>query len=251
MWLVVGAATLTLAGLAGERLFSSAGLNPTPTAATRSQPTTTTAPAGSNVGPAIRVGSAVGTPLGAFMGLSRLARTPAPPFSLADQAGRATSIPQKPPAVVVLTFFDSTCNDICPVLAAEIRQADADLGSLSAEVEFLTVDTDPLALARSAPSAVLADTGLGALPNWHMLTGPLATLDPLWRAYGVSISVERTTGMEAHNDVLYFIDAKGDLRWRATPFADESPTGNYSLPPATIARFAGGIATFTRQLVGP
>ena len=68
-----------------------------------------------------------------------------------------------------------------------------------------------------------------------MVTGPLATLNPVWKAYGVSISVDKKTGLEAHNDVMDFIDAQGDLRYRATPFADESTTGTYSLPASSVA----------------
>ena len=90
---------------------------------------------------------------------------------------------------MVLTFFNAPCNDICPVLAAEIEQADADLGAAAADVEFVTVNTDPAALAQSAEAPAVSGTGLGALPNWHMVTGPLASLNPIWKAYGVSISV--------------------------------------------------------------
>lgn len=254
-WLVVGAAVLSLGGLAGEHLFSSAGLNPVPTTVPGAQPTTArptaTVP---SVPPApLTTGHAppVSASLGSLMGLTRLTPKPAPPLTLVDQDGQTTSIPGNPPSVAVLTFFDGQCNDICPVLAAEIEQADADLGALATHVEFLTVNTDPLVLAQSGQSAVLSDTGLGALPNWRMLTGPLATLDSLWKAYGVSISVNQKTGLEAHNDVLYFVDPKGDLRFRATPFADESTTGAYSLPPATVARWAEGIATYAGQLVTP
>ena len=77
-----------------------------------------------------------------------------------------------------------------------------------------------------------------------MVTGPLTALDGIWKAYGVSISVAGKTGLEAHNDVMDFIDPQGDLRYRATPFADESTTGTFSLPPANIARWAQGIATY-------
>jgi hypothetical protein len=84
-----------------------------------------------------------------------------------------------------------------------------------------------------------------------MVTGPLATLNVLWKAYGVSISVQKKTGLEAHNDVMDFIDAQGDLRYRATPFADESTDGRYTLPPASIARWAQGVATYAGQLVTP
>ena len=114
--------------------------------------------------------------------------------------------------MVVLTFFDAPCNDICPVLAAEIEQADADLGAEAADVEFVTVNTDPNALAQSAEAPVLQHhraRDAAQLAHGH---GPAGTLNALWKAYGVSISVQKKTGLEAHNDVMDFIDAQGDLR---------------------------------------
>jgi hypothetical protein len=81
------------------------------------------------------------------------------------------------------------------------------------------------------------------------LTGSLARLDSVWKAYGVTIEVQKSTGVVSHNDLLYFIDAEGRLRLRATPFADESSTGAYSLPMATETRFASGIASSVRSLL--
>jgi len=234
---------LSLGGLLGEHLFSSAGLNPVAGTTTDSTVTAETLPT--------RVSSAqsVQASLGAFMGLTRLSARPAPPISLVDQDGRTTSVPAQPPSVVVLTFFNGECNDICPVVAAEIEKADIDLGPIAAHVEFLTINTNPRALAQSAQSAAVSGTGLGALPNWRMVTGPLQTMDSVWKAYGVSITVDERSGLEAHNDVMYFIDARGNLRFRATPFADESTTGTYSLPATTIVRWGQGIATYAGQLV--
>jgi cytochrome oxidase Cu insertion factor (SCO1/SenC/PrrC family) len=97
---------------------------------------------------------------------------------------------------------------------------------------------------------VLTGTGLSALPNWQMLTGPLAALNAIWKAYGVSISLDPKTGLEAHNDIVDFIDPLGDLRYRATPFADQSPTGAFSLPAASTSRWAQGIATYAEKLIG-
>jgi hypothetical protein len=77
----------------------------------------------------------------------------------------------------------------------------------------------------------------------------LDTLNAVWKAYGVSISIDRKTGLEAHNDVMAFIDGRGDLRYGATPFADESASGTFSLPPAAIARWSQGIATYADRLV--
>ncbi len=109
------------------------------------------------------------------------------------------------------------------------------------------MNTDPSALAQSDETPALDGTGLGALPNWHMVTGPLASLDPVWRSYGVSITVAQKTGLEAHTDVMDFIDAQGDLVYEATPFADESGTGGFSLPPDSVERWGQGIATYARR----
>ncbi|HTZ08251.1 MAG TPA: hypothetical protein VMB72_04215, partial [Acidimicrobiales bacterium] len=84
-----------------------------------------------------------------------------------------------------------------------------------------------------------------------LLTGPLASLDAVWKAYGVSISLDTKTGQEAHNDVMDFIDPGGDLRYRATPYADEDVGGAYSLPASTVTRWAGGIAATVRRILAP
>ncbi len=237
---------LSLGGLIGEHLFSASGLNPVPT--TTPQPPTTRSVTSPTVPSSA---GSLQAPLGSFMGLTTVAPRPAPAFTLTDQNGQPTSVPVQPPRVVVLSFFDAPCNDICPVVAAEIEQADADLGAQAADVEFVTVNTDPNALAQSDEAPVPRTTRLGTLPNWHMVTGPLRSLDAVWKAYGVSISVQQKTGVEAHNEVMEFIDARGDLRDRATPFADESKSGSYSLSPAAVTRWAQGIATYAGRLVTP
>ena len=204
-WVLGVVLVLSLGGLITEHLFSAAGLNPTPT--TTPQPPTTTVQVAPPTVP--MPAGAIQTSLGSFMGLSAVTPRAAHSFTLTDQNGHPIPVPAQPPHVTVLTFFNAPCNDVCPVVAAEIEQADADLGAKAADVEFVTVNTDPSALAQSAEAPVLSTTRLGSLPNWHMVTGPLATLNVLWKAYGVSISVQKKTGLEAHNDVMDFIDAAG------------------------------------------
>ncbi len=242
-WALGVVLVVSLGGLLGEHLFSSAGLNPVPT--TTPPPVATTVPPANVPTPDRSVSSS----LASFMGVSALTAKPAPSFALPDQNGQTTPVPAQPARVVILTFFNSPCNDICPVLAAELEQADADLGTKAADVEFVTVNTDPSALAQSAEDPVLSATRLTTLANWHMVTGPLATLNTIWTAYGVSISVDKKTGLEAHNDVMAFIDSQGELRYRATPFADESTTGTFSLPTASIDRWGQGIASYAERLI--
>jgi cytochrome oxidase Cu insertion factor (SCO1/SenC/PrrC family) len=250
-WVLGGALVLSLGGLLGEHLFSSAGLNPSPTTTTTAPSPTRTAPSDTPAPPGSGSVRSLDAALPSFMGLT----TPSPrqiaPFTLTDQQGQQLAVPTTPPRVVVLTFFDATCNDICPVLGSEIEQADTDLGARASDVEFVTVNTDPAALAVSAAAApALGATGLGSVANWHLVTGPLTSLNTVWKAYGVSISFSPKTGLEAHSDVMDFIDAQGFLRYRASPFADESTDSAYSLSTAAEARWAEGIATYAGRLIG-
>ena len=248
IWWILGAVlVLTLGGLIAEHVLSATGLNPTSTTATtapnpvRVSPRDTPTPAAVN--------RSLSAALPQFMGLITPSPRPADGFSLIDQKGQPVTVPPNPPRVVVLTFFDAPCNDICPVLAAELKQADIDLGAQASNVEFVSVNADPNALAASAADPAGA-TGLAALPNWHFVTGPLATLNTVWKAYDVSISVNAKTGLEAHSDVMDFIDPGGFLRYRASPFADESSNGTYSLSAAAEARWGQGIAIYAEKLIG-
>ncbi|HXQ62416.1 MAG TPA: SCO family protein [Acidimicrobiales bacterium] len=243
-------AVLGLGGALGEHLLSNVGLNPGAVA------TTSTIPASVTRGTAVIAPPAspspsrqVGAALPAFMGMADMAGGRAPAFSLVDQSGRSVSLADERGRAVVVTFFDSPCQDICPVLSADLLRAATDLGPQVAHVAFVTINTDPVALS-AAPASAAARTGLGTLPNWHFLTSSLGNLNSVWKAYGVSVTVSPTTGLVAHNDVMYFIDPAGRLRYRATPFADESASGAFSLSPADVARWGQGIATYTRRLLG-
>ncbi len=246
-WALAVVVVLGLGGTLLERVLSDAGLNPKATPVHTARPTPALPPTAAT---APARAPELAAPLAPFMGLQSLHPAPALAIALVDQDGQAASLAAHRGSTVVLTFFDGPCNDICPVLAQEIRLAEADLGPAAARVSFLTVNTDPDALDVSALAPAAAAQGLGTLANWQMLTGPLAALDPIWRAYGVSITVGDDTGVVAHNDVMYFIDARGDLRYRATPFANETADGTYSLPSADVTRWAHGIARYAGRLAG-
>jgi protein SCO1 len=239
---------LAIGGTLLEHLLSSVGLNPVSTATGQSTATTSAngliAPPGSTPS-----SPQVAASLPDFMGIT--ARTgPAPDFTLVDQASRTVSLADARGHAVVLTFFNAPCQDICPVVAAELLRAAGDLGPLARNVTFLTVNTDPLALSAASASTAALHTGLSTLATWPFLTSDLDTLNTVWRAYGVSVNVSRTSGQVAHSDVMDFIDPSGVLRYQATPFANESSSGVFSLPPASVTRWGQGIATYARQVLG-
>jgi len=188
-------------------------------------------------------------PTSALMGLQRLSGREAPRFSLVDQYGQRASLEDFRGKVVVLSFFDAACDDICGVLETELSQAFHDLGADRSQVDLVTVNTDPVALT-VASTRPAEEATISSATSWDFLTGSLAQLDPVWTSYGVTIEVQRHAHAESHSDLLYFIDASGRLRLRATPYADEAASGSFSLPRATEAEWAAGIAEEARSLIG-
>jgi cytochrome oxidase Cu insertion factor (SCO1/SenC/PrrC family) len=173
----------------------------------------------------------------------------APTVELTDQHGTPWSLSGAKGKVVVLTFLNAECDDVCPVLAAEIVQADHLLGPRAASVDFVLVNTDPLETSLSIPPPALNQTGLGALPNVTFLTGPLGDLSRVWRAYGVTVAVSNTTRLVSHTDTMEFVDPSGRLALQATPFGNEDSFGVYSLDPTTTHTFAKGVAAAARGLI--
>ena len=116
-------------------------------------------------------------------------------------------------------------------------------------MSFITINTDPAATSLSGLDGVLANTGLGRLSNWQMLTGPLTELDTTWQDYGITVSFDTSTRTVEHNDLMYFLDTSGRFRFSATPSANEArPSGRYELSSTDIARFARGMATYAAEL---
>jgi cytochrome oxidase Cu insertion factor (SCO1/SenC/PrrC family) len=243
-------AVLGLGGVVLDHFFSgSAGTSTTATPAGAYPPplqtATTTTPAVTGT-PAT---SQLPATSSALMALERMTPRAAPGFSLTDEHGRSVSLASFRGKVVVLSFFDAACDDICPVLSTELSQAYRDLGPDASRVALLTVNTDPLALtpASAAPAEKAAD--ISAAADWHFLTGSLSQLDSEWRSYGIAVEVQRSTRVVSHSEGLYFIDSAGRLRFRATPFADESSAGVVSLPRVTETAWAAGIADLARSLL--
>lgn len=238
-WAVVAVLVLALGGVVGERVVSAIGLNPVSSA---SVTTTTSSPITDGGGPAPSPGSSL-------LSFVSLPSVRAPDVVLLNEQGRPVSLAGERGKVIVLTFFDASCADACRVIAAELRQADADLGPRRSRVEFLTVNTDPLRLAATPPSPAVTASGLARLPNWQFLTGAVHTLNRVWNDFGVSISVYVDSKVVVHNDVIYLVDPRGDLVERGSPFSDESHRGVFSLPAPLERVAARGLASAVTALL--
>lgn len=236
VWTIVACLAFGFGGIIVDHFFNGAskvGTTPLPTENTPPPLKTTPAEPASV--------KAVPSTIGALMGLTATSGAKAPGFSLEDGAGGQLSLSSLKGRVVVLGFFNSTCADICPVLSHEFTRASHLLSSegLGGKVAFLVVNTNPLALAPG--DSKLARTEL-APSGGRFVTGPLKRIDPVWKAYGITIEVAQHGNILSHTDLLYFIDKTGHLATKATPVANEVKNGTFELAPSTLDKYARGIA---------
>jgi cytochrome oxidase Cu insertion factor (SCO1/SenC/PrrC family) len=242
LWIIVGFAVLGLGGIAAERLIGNAGVG-----ALISTPVTTLAgtgpaPAASPTDPVQPGVPAIGASPSAVIGLTRLAARRAPPLDLLAPGGADWTFSGAKGKVVVLTFFNAECDDICPVLSQEITGAEQLLGSRRTGVDFVVVNSDPLETSLTPTPPALTQTGLESVPNVTFLNGPIADLSRVWKSYGVTVAVDNSTRVVTHNDAMYFVSPGGTLRFSASPFANEDTLGVYALQPSVIHSFAEGVA---------
>jgi cytochrome oxidase Cu insertion factor (SCO1/SenC/PrrC family) len=137
------------------------------------------------------------------------AGTPAPNFVLRDQNGRLTSLAQFRGKVVVLTFIDPYCTQICPLTTQSMVQALHLLGPAAAShVQLLGIDANPL---KTRVSDVANYTRVhGMEGRWHFLTGSRAQLERVWREYHVYVAAIGDN--IDHQAVVYLIDGQGRER---------------------------------------
>jgi protein SCO1/2 len=144
---------------------------------------------------------------------------PVPDFQLVDQNGARIALSDFRGQVVVLTFFDSQCADVCPLTALQLRTAYQKLES-DAPVTFIAVNVN---LQANRVADVLATTQrwrLDEVPVWHFVTGSQAELEPVWQAYNVGVTIT-DSGDLIHTPGVYLIDRTGQKRWYVSvPFAE-------------------------------
>ena len=225
---------LALAGLVIEHVAGTSG----PKVKTSNTPP-------SLIGPAHQLDSSMQS----FMGLHSIGAVAPAPIDLTDQHGHAWRLSRQRGSVVILTFLNAPCNDICPVEGAEIRRAISLLGTRARKVQFVIVNSDPRSTSVAPNPAALVATGLANQRTVHFVSGTLDRLNAVWVAYGLGVRVGTLTSKVAHNNLMYFIKPDGTMNAFAVPFANESHAGVFTLPAADIERYAQGIAAEAISLV--
>jgi protein SCO1/2 len=128
-------------------------------------------------------------------------------FSLRDQDGRLVSLRALRGRIVVLSPMYTHCQDSCPLVAQQIRDALGDLPSdESDQVTALALSVDPANDSpQSAKSFLVKQRVRGYL---DFLVGSRSELRPVWHAYGFSAQTNRFE----HNSYVVLIDRRGRQR---------------------------------------
>ena len=131
----------------------------------------------------------------------------APGFTLTDQFGQPVSLSSYRGKVVILAFNDAECTTICPLTTAALVQAKAMLGRAGSQVQLLGVDANPKA---TQVQDLLSYSQLhGMTYQWQYLTGTLAQLQSVWKAYSVGVTISQN--QTDHEPAIFVIDPQGRL----------------------------------------
>ncbi len=116
---------------------------------------------------------------------------PAADFTLTDQNGLPFHMAEQKGKVVVMCFIYTHCTDICPFIAAKVKEASLQLGPDAKSVVFVAVTTDP---KRDVPAVTLPySKALGLNDVWHFVGGPAKAVQAVWASYAIGVTVNPET----------------------------------------------------------
>lgn len=126
--------------------------------------------------------------------------------TLPDQTGRPFSLASLHGHSVALVFFDSHCNQECPLEGRELASAESSLPAAERPT-LVVVSVNPLDTPASARKAA-REWGLAQVAPWHWLMGARAKLAPVWRKYHIYVGQSKD-GDIPHTEALVLIDRRG------------------------------------------
>jgi cytochrome oxidase Cu insertion factor (SCO1/SenC/PrrC family) len=129
----------------------------------------------------------------------------APDFTLTDQFGKRVSLHSLRGEVVVLSFNDPECTTICPLTTTAMLRAKQLLGPAASKVALIGIGANP---EKTEVKWVRAySKAHEMLHKWQFLTGSLAELKRVWRAYYIAAAV--VNGAIDHTPATYVIGPTG------------------------------------------
>lgn len=135
--------------------------------------------------------------------------TLAPPLALRNYLGQPVNIDSYRGKVVLVTFLYTTCPDICPLIASDLRVALNEMGPReAAKVQVIAVSVDPRVDTPRSVAAFLARHGMTG--RMQYLIGSARELGRVWKAWGVGSEQDAEQPQFVnHTGIVYGITASG------------------------------------------
>ncbi len=154
----------------------------------------------------------------------------APPLSLHNYTGELVNINSYRGKAVLVTFLYTHCPDVCPLIAANLRVAQNEMGAATtAKVQIIAVSVDPRG---DTPQTVAGFLKLhGMTGRMKYLIGSPKELGKVWQAWGVGSERDaQQPDIVNHSALVYGIDATGRMRtlyiggtWNPSEIAHDVP----------------------------
>jgi protein SCO1/2 len=132
---------------------------------------------------------------------------PAPPFTLRDVLGGDVSLASTHGHVTLITFLDSHCRELCPIVGRALGDVQRSLPNRS-KPEVLIVSVNPAGDTAASVRSAARRWRIGS--RWRWLSGTRRQLAAVWRSYG--IVVRPTTNDIVHGAAVYLVDPGGYAR---------------------------------------
>ncbi len=154
----------------------------------------------------------------------------APPLALRNYLGERVNISSYRGKAVLVTFLYTHCPDVCPLIAANLRVAQNEMGAATAaKVQVIAVSVDPRG---DTPQTVATFLRLhGMTGRMKYLIGSPKELGRVWQAWGVGSERDaQQPDIVNHSALVYGIDASGKMRtlyiggtWNPSEIAHDVP----------------------------
>lgn len=142
-----------------------------------------------------------------FYGTTAPPGFPAVDFALRDQDGKLIRLRKYAGKVVLLTFVYSTCQNTCPIVVGQIRNA---LTELPRPIPALAISVDPKQDTPSNVSAFLIKEDVNG--ELEYLVGSRQTLAPIWKQFGIQPQVHINSSKSDHSIDVVLLDKTGRAR---------------------------------------
>jgi protein SCO1/2 len=134
---------------------------------------------------------------------------PAPAIALRNFNGQPVALRQFRGKAVLVTFVYVHCPDVCPLIVANLAVAQRQLARYASRVEIVAVTVDPRHDTPSDVRSFLA--ARGALGRMDYLLGSVRQLLPIWKAWGVGVTLGAGKVIAGHSAVVYGVSASGRM----------------------------------------